>query len=163
MVLSTARPRQGHVHVTSRISSGHPSIASPRLPATPVLVTPANVSLKREFICKLCDELVRANELAGAEAVSWETPLIQIDWVRDGGIWSVLSDPVARMWTQRVAGAISSRCGVPARFQVTTTIGRPVSQTPELLFGICDTRVPLSPWTYPIHLSVSRMPAPALQ
>ncbi len=130
---------------------------------TPVLVTPACVSLKREFICTLCDELVRSSENAGAESVSRETPSIQIDWVRGGGVWSVLSDPLARMWAERVAGAISRSCGVSARFQITTTISRPLSQRRAWVFGLCETRVPLSPWTLPIYLDASRIPTPALQ
>lgn len=129
---------------------------------TPVLVIPIYVSLKREFICALCDQLVNAGDMAGEESVSVETSSIQIDWVRGGGVWSVLSDPLARMWAERVAGKISGSAGVSARFQVTTTVRRPMPQGRELVFGLCDTRVPLSPWTCPIYLSASPLPIPAL-
>ncbi len=126
---------------------------------TPVLVVPPSLSLKRRFLVALCDQLIIAYQGKRADrcdAGCSQLQVIQIDWVRGrGGLWSVITDPLARKWVDSIAAQVSTSSGVPCQFQLSSSISRPSPQRQALVWGLSDTDLALSPWTHPIYLSGS--------
>ncbi len=115
---------------------------------TPVLVTPAYLSLRTPFLVALAIELAKLRA---------ET--IRFDWYR--GLPAALSfagDWLAQFKAGQINRALASQLvpiGVPAALQITATISRPTNSTNQSVLGISTNKHPLPAWTTPVFLITS--------
>ncbi len=131
--------------------AGQIDLISKRATATPVLLTPAYLSLQPPFFVALAAELAVRDRRQ-----------ICFDWYRGmPGVLSCLTDCLAARNAARINRALTAKLqpsGVVARLEMTAAIGRPSSLSSPAapcLIGISADWQELPTWTAPIRLAAS--------
>jgi hypothetical protein len=116
--------------------------------STPVLVTPAYLSLRAPFLVALATELTALKPNA-----------IRFDWYRGmPGAFSFAGDWLARWKVQQINRALTRQMrplSDTATIQITAAIGRPDKAANQWVLGISSEQQPLPAWTTPVFLITS--------
>lgn len=116
--------------------------------ATPVIVTPRFLSLRREFFLRLIESL--------GEVTSRP---VRFDWYRSPpGLMGKLDHHLACRKTKRMNRDFERMTDYPNQvsIQMTATVSRPGGAYRELVVGVSDERLELPPWAAAIRLTGHR-------